>query len=385
MVSRRVQTVSPSQTVLLSNTVANLKAQGKKIYNFGIGEPDFTTPEPIITYSAEKAKSGMTHYTPSKGIRELRNKIAETFTKRYSKISAENILVTPTKFAINLTVMVLCDQGDEIIIPEPYYLSYPDICRIYGVKPVFVKSNEDYSLKMDLIEEQINPRTRAILISNPCNPTGKVFSPSEIRSLNELCRKHGITFVCDIIYEDMVYKGEFLSPTKLDPELKNTVILSGFSKSFAMTGWRIGYMIASKEIIDAADTFQQQTITCAPSIAQEAAIYALEHEELSTPMIDEFRKRREIVIAEIKKIPQISLVEPEGAFYIFPRYNINVKSSELCVDILNHTGVSIIPGSVFGEQGEYHFRLSYAAGEQELREGIGKLAEYFRTYGKDSS
>jgi aspartate aminotransferase len=380
MVSRRVSRVLKSETVSLSNKVQEMKSRGLKIYNFGIGEPDFTTPDNIIDYAHEKAKEGFTHYTPSLGFSELRNKIAAEYSRRYTATSAKNVLVTPTKFSINLSIMAICDDDDEILIPEPYYLSYPDICRLNGVKPVSFPSREDFSIDFEYLEGLINPRTRAILISNPSNPTGKVLSESDIKHILSLCKKYNIYFICDQIYEDLIYHGKLFSPLNLDPALKNTIILSGFSKSFAMTGWRIGFMIASDDIIEAADTFQQQTITCAPSISQQAAIFALDHYEESTRMRNEFEKRREIAIREMKKIPNISLKEPEGAFYLFPKYDLPLKSRELCMQLLEKKGVSTIPGSVFGDQGEMHFRLSYAASEDDIINGIAKIGEFFREY-----
>ncbi|MHB8361619.1 MAG: pyridoxal phosphate-dependent aminotransferase [Thermoplasmataceae archaeon] len=377
MVSLRVSKVSKSETVSLSNHIQELKKQGIKVFNFGIGEPDFTTPLSIIEYAFQKAREGATHYTPSKGIPELRKKIAEYFSKRYSNIMNENVLVTSTKFSINLSIMSICDPGDEILIPEPYYLSYPEICRIFDVKPITFRSNDDYSINFDLMEKLIGPKTRAILIANPSNPTGKVLSKSDIEKIIKICREKNMYFICDQIYEDLVYEGELTSPVLFDPYLKNTIILSGFSKSFAMTGWRIGYMIASKEIIDASDIFQQQTVTCAPSVSQEAALYALDHHEESEKMREEFKTRREIAIRELSKIKGLSIIKPDGAFYLFPSYDLKINSKELCLKILEEKKVSLIPGSVFGEQGEYHFRLSYASSELELIEGISKLAEYF--------
>ena len=380
MVSKRVLRISKSETVSLSNRVQEMKSRGLKIYNFGIGEPDFTTPENIIEYAHEKARAGFTHYTPSSGFAELRNKIAIEYSKRYTRILPKNVLVTPTKFAINLSIMAICDDDDEILIPEPYYLSYPDICRLSGVKPVSFPSKEDFSIDFDYLEGLINPRTKAILIANPSNPTGKVLSESDIKKITSICQKYDMYFICDQIYEDLIYNGKLFSPLNLDPNLKNTIILSGFSKSFAMTGWRIGFMIASDDIIEAADTFQQQTITCAPSISQEAAIFALDHYEDSSKMKIEFEKRREIAIRELKKIPNISLREPEGAFYLFPKYALPLTSKELCMQLLEKKGVSTIPGSVFGEQGERHFRLSYAASEDDIVNGIAKIGEFFREY-----
>lgn len=382
MLSKRVNNVSESATVATSAKAAKMTAEGKKIINFGVGEPDFTTPSGEINYAFEKAKEGFTHYTPSKGFADLRSKIAAKINKNVHNLGPDNVIVTPTKFAINLAIMAIADEEDEIIIPEPFFVSYPEICRIYGVKPVEVTSNDDFSLNIERIKNSITPRTRGVLISNPVNPTGKVFSPVEIRALQRLCIDENIYFIQDQIYEGLVYEGRVQDILELDPEMEHTVLISGFSKSYAMTGWRIGYLVASKDFINAADKFQQQTITCAPSISQMAALYALDDEESPPKMKEVFRKRRDIVVEEIQKIKGLKLIKPEGAFYVFPSYDLNISSVEFCKLALESKGLLLTPGSAFGKQGERHFRISYALSEDKLREGLALLSSFMEEQSK---
>ena len=382
MLSKRVNNVSESATVATSAKAAKMTAEGKKIINFGVGEPDFTTPLGEINYAFEKAKEGFTHYTPSKGLTDLRSKIAVKINRNVHNLGPDNIIVTPTKFAINLAIMAIADEGDEVIIPEPFFVSYPEICRIYGVKPVEVTSNDDFSLNIERIKNSITPRTKGVLISNPVNPTGKVFSPVEIRALQRLCIDENIYFIQDQIYEGLVYEGRVQDILELDPEMEHTVLISGFSKSYAMTGWRIGYLVASKDFINAADKFQQQTITCAPSISQMAALYALDDKESPPKMKEVFRKRRDIVVEEIQKIKGLKLIKPEGAFYVFPSYDLNISSVEFCKLALESKGLLLTPGSAFGKQGERHFRISYALSEDKLREGLALLSDFMEEQSK---
>lgn len=382
VLSRRVQSVSESATVSSSARAAAMRESGKSIINFGVGEPDFTTPMEEIEFAFEKAKNGSTHYTPSAGYKELREGIAARVNAGKHNLKMENVLVTSTKFAINLSVMALADEGDEIIIPEPYFLSYPEICKIYGVKPVKVVSKDDFSLDIEGIENAITPKTRAVIISNPSNPTGKVYGHDELRALQKLCLDRDIYFICDQIYEELVYEGQMFDIVDMDKDLSRTILISGFSKSYAMTGWRVGYMVASTELIAAINKLQQQTVTCAPSISQMAAIYALNDLKSPREMKEVFRKRRDLVVSLMKEIPNIQLFVPQGAFYVFPAYDLNISSISLANEMLESKGVLITPGSAFGDQGENHFRLSYALSDEYIQKGIELIGKFFSEQGK---
>ncbi|EQB68146.1 MAG: hypothetical protein AMDU4_FER2C00321G0001 [Ferroplasma sp. Type II] len=376
MVSSRVNGINESATVSMSNKAAELKEAGKTIYSFGIGEPDFTTPEEIIDYAFKEAKAGKTHYTPSAGIMELRQKIAEKMKRKNGiDATASNVLVTPTKFSLNLALYSLIDPGEEVLLPAPYYVSYPDIIKLNQGKMVTVPTDENYELDFDSLGKYVSPKTRVFMLNNPVNPTGKVYSEKSLRKLSDFIIENNLYLISDEIYEDLVYKGKMFSPGSIEEMKDRTVTLSGFSKSYAMTGWRIGYMVAPVDVIKAANKVQQQTLTCAPSISQYGAMKALENEESVTKMKMEFEKRRNLAVSLLKEINDLSFYEPEGAFYIFPGYSIDRSDDAISLDLLEKQNVIVTPGSPFGA--EKHFRISYATSEDVIREGIGRIGKYF--------
>ncbi len=383
MLASRLEAIGESRSVSASNRAAELKRSGKKIFNFGIGEPDFTTPRDIIDAAFKAANEGKTHYTPSLGIPELREAIASK-EKSFNGIQASpgNVLVTPTKFAINLAVMCLINPGDEVIIPEPYYLSYPDIVRLYGGKVITVPTTEDYEFDFELMEKLVSPRTRMVILSNPTNPTGKVYTEKALRNLSDFVLKHGLYLVSDEIYEDLIYEGKMFSPASIPEMFPKTITLSGFSKSYAMTGWRIGYMVAHDEIIKASNKIQQQTMTCASSISQYGALAALSDRESPAKFREIFRSRRDNVYKLISETEGISMRKPEGAFYAFVKYENRIPSEDFCEKALEKSGIVITPGSAFGNQGEYHFRLSFATDNDTIRDGIAELGRFVHSLPK---
>ncbi len=377
MLASRLEAIGESRSVSASNRAAELKRSGKKIFNFGIGEPDFTTPRDIIDAAFKAANEGKTHYTPSLGIPELREAIASK-EKSFNGIQASpgNVLVTPTKFAINLAVMCLINPGDEVIIHEPYYLSFPDIVRLYGGKVITVPTTDDYEFDFDQMEKLVSPRTRMVILSNPTNPTGKVYAEKALRDLSDFVLKHGLYLVSDEIYEDLIYEGRMFSPASIPEMFPKTITLSGFSKSYAMTGWRIGYMVAPDEIIKASNKIQQQTMTCASSISQYGALAALSDRESPAKFREIFRSRRDNVYKLISETEGISMRKPEGAFYAFVKYENRIPSEDFCEKALEKSGIVITPGSAFGNQGEYHFRLSFATDNDTIRDGIAELGRF---------
>ncbi|MEM0140399.1 MAG: pyridoxal phosphate-dependent aminotransferase [Ferroplasma sp.] len=376
MVSKRVNDINESATVSMSNKAAELKAAGKKIYSFGIGEPDFTTPKEIIDYAYSEALEGKTHYTPSAGIMELRIKIAEKMKKK-NNIDAEasNVLVTPTKFSLNLALYSIIDPGDEVILPSPYYVSYPDIIKLNGGKTIIADTDENYEFDIDGMRKLVSPKTKVFMLNNPVNPTGKVYSEKSLRELSDFILENNLYLLSDEIYEDLVYTGNMFSPGSIEEMKSHTVTVSGFSKSYAMTGWRIGYMVAPQDIIKASNKVQQQTLTCAPSISQYAALKALDDEQSIAVMKKEFDRRRKLTISLLKGIDNLSLYEPEGAFYAFPGYSKEISDSQLALELLERNNVIVTPGTPFGS--EKHFRISYATSEDVIKEGISRISNYF--------
>lgn len=377
MISSRLDNISASPTISLSNKAAELKRQGMKVYNFGVGEPDFTTPENIIDYAFELAKKGKTHYTPSKGIMELREKIAEEIKSRNSiDASAGNIIVSSAKFAINMGLMCILEPGDEVLLPEPYYSSYPDIVKITGGKPIPVGTDENFDFDFDEMSRLVGPKTKAIIMSNPTNPTGKVYSEKSLRKLGDFLLENDLYLVSDEIYSELIYEGKMFSPASISEIFDRVITIGGFSKSHAMTGWRIGYTVASPEIIEASDKIQQQTVTCAPSMSQYAALEALRDKESPKNMKKEFLRRRDMVAKLLSETGKLNFRVPEGTFYFFPSYESDVPSKQFCEGLLNEKQVITTPGIAFGQQGEHHFRASFAASDEVINEGLTRLNEY---------
>ena len=377
MVSSRLKNISQSATISMNLKAEELKKTGKKVYNFSLGEPDFNTPDNIIDFAFKAARNGKTHYTPSKGVPELREKIARKF-REMNNISADpaNIIVTPTKFSVSLAMMSLLEEGDNVLLPMPYYVSYPDIVKLYGGVPRGVKTNADYSFDYEALEKAVDGKTKALIFSNPCNPTGKVYGENEIRNLCDFVIEHGLYLISDEIYEDLSFEKRPFSPASIPEMADKTITLSGFSKSYAMTGWRIGYMLANPEIIRASDIIQQQTMTCATSVSQYAAIAALDDRETPRRFRDAFMKRRDLIMKSLSGIDGLSFVKPEGAFYLFPEYDLEMTSNDMSMKLLEDVQVIVTPGSAFGEQGEKHFRISYATSDENIIEGSRKIGEF---------
>ncbi len=377
MLASRLSSISESKSVATSNRAAELVKAGKRVYNFGIGEPDFTTPEHIIKAGFEAALNGRTHYTSSYGIQELREAISSKM-KKFNNVSStfKNVLVTPTKFALNLSVMSLLNTGDEAIVPEPYYLSYPDIVRLHGGKVLTSPTDSNYSFDFDDMRKLLSPRTKMVIISNPTNPTGKVYSEKELKALSDFVIENNLYLVSDEIYEDLIFEGKMFSPASIPEMFNRTITVGGFSKSYAMTGWRVGYMVAHEDIIKASNKMQQQTITCAPSVSQYASLAAINDRETPAKFNEIFRRRRDLVYDLISQSDRLEMRKPEGTFYAFVKYKGKVTSEVFSEKLLNEKLVVVTPGSAFGDQGEYHFRLSFATDDETIREGIAKIREF---------
>jgi len=377
MVSSRLDSISASPTISLSNRAAELQRKGMKVYNFGVGEPDFTTPENVIDYAFECAKKGKTHYTPSRGIMELREKIVEEAKAANNiDVTSKNVLVSSAKFAINMGLMCILEAGEEVLLPEPYYSSYPDIVKLAGGKPIPVQTDEEYDFDFDAMSKLVGPNTRAIIISNPTNPTGKVYSEKTLRKLTDFLLENDLHLISDEIYSELIYEGKMFSPASIDEASDRVITIGGFSKSHAMTGWRIGYMLASSDIIDASDKIQQQTVTCAPSISQYAALEALRDKESPKRMKEEFRRRRDMVSKLLSETGKLKFRMPEGTFYFFPSYESDIPSKTFSENLLNEKQVITTPGIAFGGQGERHFRASFAASDEVINEGLSRLNDF---------
>lgn len=382
MVSQRLQAVPPSGTVAISNLVSEMKASGiNDIISFSVGEPDFTTPENVIEAAVDSLHRGFTHYTPSMGLPALKKAIAES-TKKKNGIPCEanNVLVTPTKQAIFMWALAYLDPGDEVLLPDPAWVSYEAVILLAGAKPVFVPTyfEDGYMINPDKIREAITPRTKAIIINSPSNPTGTVQSEEVLRAIAEICVEKNLIVLADEIYEHVLYEGKHVSVASLPGMWERTYTVSGLSKTYAMTGWRIGWLIADD--VKSINKLQSHSITCCTSFVQEAAIEAITGpQKAKDDMVATFKKRRDLALDLIKDIDGLECNVPQGAFYLFPRYSFDIKSHDLADKILREGHVAVTPGRAFGPCGEGSFRLSYAASEDDIVEGLARIKKVLST------
>jgi len=382
MVSRRVKGIPASGTVSISNVVSYLKAHGIDIISFSMGEPDFVTPSNVIDACVDSLQSGFTHYTPSAGIPELRKAVAaKAFSDNNIHCTAKNVLITPCKHAIFMTALAYLDTGNEVILPDPSWVSYEACIRLAGAKPKYIptKFDEDFVVNPDLIEKAITPKTKMIILNSPSNPTGGVLPSETIKAIADIAKDRNLMVMSDEIYESIIYEGKHLSIASLPDMFERTITISGLSKTYAMTGWRLGWAIAPEADIKNLDKLQTHSISCCVSFTQPAAVEAITgQQESKEKMIKEFKCRRDLALDLISEIKGLDCNVPKGAFYLFPKYESKVKSTVLCTKMLEEAHVAVTPGSAFGPSGEGFFRVSYATSEDQIREGISRIKNFIQ-------
>ncbi|MBN1390057.1 MAG: pyridoxal phosphate-dependent aminotransferase [Candidatus Thermoplasmatota archaeon] len=380
MFSKRIRDVQPSGTVMLANKVKQMKNQGIDVISFTLGEPDFPTPEHIIDAAKQALDDGMTHYVQSTGIPPLREAVAAHVTNKNGiKAASDNILILPTKFALYGTIQALVDPGDEVIHPDPGWVSYGPMIELAGGVPVPVRMRykDSWVWEPEDIASKVTDRTKAIILNTPSNPTGSIISADTLKAIGDIAEDHDLRIISDEIYENLVYEDTHFSIGSIERIRDRVITISGFSKSYAMTGWRVGWMVADKETVKMVNKLQQHSLTCLPAFVQMGALAALrEGDECVRTMKEEFRARRNMVIPMLNEIDGVSCEMPRGAFYAFFRTDLGIPSMELADMLLQKAHVSLTPGSAFGTAGESYMRMSYAASRDELTEGIGRIARF---------
>ncbi|GGJ46372.1 pyridoxal phosphate-dependent aminotransferase [Virgibacillus salexigens] len=385
--ANRVKTLTPSSTLAITAKAKELKQQGYDVIALGAGEPDFNTPS-FILESAEKAmKEGMTKYTPSGGIVELKKAIVNKFKSdnQLTYTTDQIIVTTGAKHALYTLFQVLLNDGDEVIVPAPYWVSYPEQVKLAGGKPVFIEAKEENEFKLTPkeLEEAITEKTKAIIINSPSNPTGMMYSREELKQLGEVCLKHNVLIVSDEIYEKLIYSDDnHVSIAELSDELKaQTVVINGVSKSHSMTGWRIGYAAGPSEIIKAMTSLASHSTSNPTSIAQYAALAAYSmNDEPVEKMKQVFAERLDMLYNLLIDIPGVTCVKPKGAFYLFPNVEEAAKSNGFTtVDdwvraLLEEEKVALVPGSGFGSPN--NVRLSYATSTEALKEAAQRIKQF---------
>lgn len=391
--SKRAQSLRPSDTFRLAQRAAELKAAGKDVLAFGLGEPDFDTPEPARAAAKAAIDRGETHYTANEGMLALRQAVARAVEKeqglRY-EARGEVMITAGSKQAIAQSLMALVGDGDEVLIPSPYWVTYPELVRFCGGVVKFVKTDpaDGFRLTADRIAAALSPQSRVLILNSPNNPTGAVLRRDDLVAIADLVVKRDLMVVSDEIYGALTYDGvPHVSPAAARPELRErTILCSGMSKAFAMTGWRLGYACGPREVLGAMDRIQSHFTSNASSISQHAAIAALEHGAASlTAMRAEFDRRRRLVCERLRALPGFELPPPTGAFYAFPRIaglfgrrsrggRVIDGSLAFVEALLDEALVSLMPGSIFGE--DECVRLSYAASYASLERGLARVAEF---------
>jgi aspartate aminotransferase len=377
MFTDRICRIGPSGTLATGDLVEKLKEEGIICISFALGEPDFDTPKHVVHAAIDALNQGFTHYTPSAGIIELREAIAEkSRTENDITCDASNVIVTPTKLGIFNSVLSLTQKGEEVILSDPGFVSYFQIINFSGAKAVSVNTSQEngFRLHPDDVAEAITPKTKLIILNSPSNPTGCVTPKEDIKGIADLAQDHDLYVISDEIYEKIIYDGEHHSIASLDNMFERTITMNGFSKAYAMTGWRLGWILAPENVIKEVIKIQQHSISCAVSFAQKGGVAALTGPQDSVKeMVSEFKARRDLIVEGINAIPGLSCNSPQGAFYVFVKFDNAMSSVDFSKMLIEKAHVAVTPGSSFGSGGEGHIRFSYAASRDDIKEGLSAI------------
>ncbi len=388
--SDRINLLAESETLAMTRRSRELRSQGFDVINLSIGEPDFNTPEHVKEAAKDAIDQNYSHYTPVPGYPELRQAIANKLKRDNGLIYASDQIVVSTGAKQSLANAILClvNVGEEVLIPAPYWVSYKEIIKLAGAKGVFIEGNinTDFKVTPDQIDAAITPETKLFVFSSPCNPSGTVYTFDELKAFAEVFARHPHVFIIsDEIYENINFVGKHYSIASFENIYDRVILINGLSKGFAMTGWRLGYMAANKEIAKACDKLQGQITSGACSITQRAAIVAMATDPAESDdiklMVDAFKYRRDLAIGMLREIPGIRINVPDGAFYLFPDVTsyygksiggrIILSGSDLCDYLLDTAFVAIVPGAAFGSPD--CIRISYATSEDTLREAMKRI------------
>jgi aspartate aminotransferase len=394
MLSKKALQIEPSITLAITATAKKMKAEGIDVVGFGAGEPDFNTPENIQQAAINAIKKGFTKYTVSSGIMELKEAIIKKLGNENNiKYNASQIIIsTGAKQCLANVFQAILNPGDQVLIPIPYWVSYPELVKLADGIPVFVNTSESNNFKYTIeeLEKSISPNTKAILINSPNNPTGTVYSKEELLSLSEFAKKHDIFIISDEIYEKLIYGNEeHISIASLSDDAYNrTIVINGVSKTYSMTGWRIGYAAGPEQVIKLMSNIQSHTTSNANSIAQYASVEALNGDKNDVErMIQEFAKRRNYMVERLEEINGLSCINPQGAFYVMVNLygaigkkvdNIVIKDSIIFSKLLlEKEKVAVIPGAAFGMNN--YMRLSYAISMENIKKGLDRINRFMES------
>jgi aspartate aminotransferase len=384
-ISQRAAALSPSLTLAIDAKAKAMKAEGQDVVGFGAGEPDFDTPQHIKDACAKALAAGFTKYTPSSGIPELRQAIADKFKKENGlDYKPSQIIVScGGKHSCYNVIIATCQEGDEVIIPAPYWLSYPEMVKLAGATPVILETTDQTEFKVtpEQLREAITPRTRLLVLNSPSNPTGSVYTPDEVKAIGDVCVEKGVLIMSDEIYEHLLYDGAVHRgvATFSQAHCAHTIVVHGFAKAWSMTGWRLGFLAAPEPIAKAIDAIQSHSTSNPTSFAQKGAVAALTgpQDHLKT-WLAEYAQRRAFAHQKLNSIPGISCVNSKGAFYLFPNISkLGLKSTDFCARLLEQEKVAAVPGIAFGA--DDYIRISYATSLANIEKGLDRLERFART------
>jgi aspartate aminotransferase len=384
-ISARAAQLTPSLTLSIDSKAKAMKAEGIDVCGFGAGEPDFDTPDHIKAAAIAALEAGFTKYTPSAGLPELRQAIAEKLEadNQISYRPSQIVVSSGAKHSCYNAILATCQAGDEVLIPSPYWVSYPDMVKLAGAEPVIVPTTERNGWKMRAsdFENAMTPRTKMLILNTPGNPTGSVYTREELEAIVEVAAEEDIYILSDEIYEKLVYDDvKHVSVASLSQEAYDlTITVNGFSKAYAMTGWRLGYLAAPEAVAKAVDSIQSHSTSNPTSFAQKGAVAALKGDQQAlADMRDEFSMRRNYMYDRITKIPNITAVRPEGAFYILVNISqLGLSSQNFADRLLSKANVAVIPGAAFGD--DRTVRLSYATSIDIIKKGLDRFQDFCRT------
>ncbi|OIO75372.1 MAG: aspartate aminotransferase [Elusimicrobia bacterium CG1_02_37_114] len=389
--SKRISSISPSITLSITAKAKKMKAEGINVIGFGAGEPDFDTPEQIKESAKKSLDSGFTKYTPASGIPELKKAICDKFRKdnNLDYEPSQIVVSCGAKHSIYNVIQVLCDEDDEVIVPAPFWVSYPEQIKLAGARPVFINTREEngFKVKPEELSKIITSKTKLFILNSPSNPTGTVYSEEELELIAEVLVQKGIFCISDEIYEKIIYDGiKHISIASLNPKIYElTITVNGVSKSYSMTGWRIGYAGGPKEIMQAISNLQDHSTSNPTSFCQTASITALQgQQEIQKLMVTEFNKRRNYIVDRLNSIEGLHCFKPDGAFYVFPnvsklfgkKYKDKIinNSITLAEVLLEEAKTAVIPGAGFGN--DNYLRLSYATSMENIVEGLDRIEKF---------
>ena len=387
-ISQRAASLAPSLTLAIDSKAKQMKAEGMDVVGFGAGEPDFDTPDHIKMAAIKGLADGFTKYTPSSGIPELRQAVADKF-KRENGLSykpSQVIISCGGKHSCFNVIIATCQEGDEVIIPAPYWLSYPEMVKLAGATPVVLTTSDrtEFKVTPDQLRGAITARTRLFILNSPSNPTGSVYTPAEIKALGDICVGKGVLIMSDEIYEHLLYDGaKHQSVASFSPaHYDHTIVVHGFAKAWSMTGWRLGFLAAPEPIAKAIDAVQSHSTSNPTSFAQKGGVAALTGSQAHLPTwLAEYDRRRKFAWEKFNAMPGVSCVNSQGAFYLFPNISkLGLKSADFCARLLEQEKVAAVPGIAFGA--DDYIRISYATGMANIEKGMARIDRFVRALAK---